>query len=204
MSDRILTNDFVTELTADSIKPFFLVSLTFTSSTLRLSTLQRDITWDSVTWYGNGWLHGIDPVVETQDLEAQGAIITLAGVPESIISLVLDQVSQGNLGKIYLGFLNSSNAVINSPYEIFRGYLDVPTIKENPQEPVIEITLESILIDLQRSKEGRYNNEHQQIYYPEDTGFRFVKSAAAWSGFWGNEKKEVKKKKRGKKNNKRK
>ena len=204
MSDRILTNDFVTELTADSIKPFFLVSLSFTSSTLRLSTLQRDIAWDSVTWYGNGWLHGIDPVVETQDLEAQGAIITLAGVPESIISLVLDQVSQGNLGKIYLGFLDSSNDVIDSPYEIFRGYLDVPTIKENPQEPVIEITLESILIDLQRSKEGRYNNEHQQIYYPEDTGFRFVKSAASWNGFWGNEKKEVKKKKRNKKNNKRK
>lgn len=193
---RILTNDVKTELVAAANKPFFLVYLQFSDSIIRLSTLRYDINWDSNLWFGNGWLHGIESVVENEDLEATGAIITLAGVPAAILSLVLSQTNQGGLGKIYLGFLNSSDAVISSPYELFRGYLDVPTIQEDSDEPVISISLESILVDLQRTKEGRYNNEHQHIYYSTDTGFRFVASAASWTGFWGKQAKKPQKKKR--------
>lgn len=201
---RSLSSSVQTELAAASNRPFFLAQLNFSGTTLRLSTLLGDVTWNSQTWYGNGWLQGIDAAAEQGDLESAGAKIILASVPSNILNLILAQCDQAGTASLWLGFLDSSGAIIADPYLIFKGYLDVPTLTEDAGEPSITLDLENVLADLERTKEGRYNKEHQHIYYPSDKGFDFVAAAADWTGYWGTKAKKPPKKKTAPKKTKRK
>lgn len=195
---RDLTANFITEITAENNRPIFLAELTFASSVIRLWTGIGDLTWDSKTWFGNGWLHGLTGMAETREVEAVGMEVELAGVPAAVLSAVLNESNQGKAGNIYLGFLNSSGAVIADPYLVFEGRMDVPTIYEDPLEPRVTIAYESRLIDLERAKEFSYTTETQQqfSYGANDKGFEFNSQAVEWTGFWGNQQKKPKKKKK--------
>lgn len=202
---RNLTASVVTELTASSVAPIFLVEIALASATIRLWTGNRELTWNSETWYGNGWLHGFGGATEVSEVEAVGCDIELAGVPQSVLSAVLNEANQGLSGKIWLGFLDDSEAVIADPYLLFEGKYDLATIVEDPEEPRVTISYESLLIELERTREFRYTTETQNqfSYGANDTGFRYNDAANEWSGFWGNEKNKPKKKKKNKKKKKR-
>lgn len=185
---RGLSADFITEINAGVYRPALFFEGVFTNGTLNLWTGYGDISWNSKTWLGNGWLHvGGAVSKESDDLAANGLSIELAGVPLSVISLVLSESKQGAPGKLWLGFLNSSNGVVSSPYLMFDGKYDLAEIDERQEDPVITIAYESRLIDLERSREFRYNTETQHTVwgYTEDRGFEYLPSVRDWSGAWG-------------------
>lgn len=182
---RDLTANFISELTADSNRPFLLFEGVFASSTLRLWTGWGNLSWDSKTWLGNGWFQSIGGIRESTEISAIGSDIVLAGVPSTLISIMLQDAQQNKEGKTYLGFLDANGAVISDPYLLYQGKLDVPTIEEDADTSSIILSYEGDLIDLDRPKEYRYTHESQQIFFPGDTGFRYVTSLQDWSGFWG-------------------
>lgn len=193
---RNLTAGFITEATANSNRPAIFFEATFISATIRLWTGIGDITWNSLTWLGNGWLGLPSGGDETEELQATGMQILLTGVPQAIISLVLQEIKQGAAGTLYLGFLDSSGAVIADPYPIFIGKADTATINEGIDSASISITYESKMIDFERSKEFRYTLESQRYFFPADTGFRYVSFLQDWTGFWGQQKNKPEKKKK--------
>ena len=86
---RDLTVDFQTELAAGLIYPVLFFYADLNSITLRLTTALNNLSWDSQTWLGNGWLYGVSPVPETTNIAAVGASVSLSGVPSELISAAL-------------------------------------------------------------------------------------------------------------------
>lgn len=191
---RNLTTSVKTEIAASLNRPFLLFEGEFSTFTLRLWTGSYDLSWDSKTWLGNGWFTTISSIEESNDLSANGIDITLSGVPQAMISTILDQVKQNAPGRVWLGFLDASGSVIADPYLAFSGKLDVPTIDDQVDGPVISISYESIMIDFDKEREYRYTPESQKLFNVNDKGFEYVAQIAkGYKGQWGPTQKQIKK-----------
>lgn len=192
---RALTAPMIAALTAPSAQPVFFYEGIFVGFTLRLWSGLGDISWNGETWLGNGWFRGFQGVEEDNDLGSTGMEIALAGVPQSLISTILGAIQQNAAGKLWIGALDSSGNIIADPYLMFVGRLDVPTVDDQTSGPIIQISYESHLVDLDRSKEYRYTSESQRIFNATDRGFEYVAQIAkGWKGQWGATQKDIKKK----------
>lgn len=192
MSRTGLTSAMVTAFTDSTLRPILIFEATFETSTLRLWDGIGDLSWNSQTWLGNGWFHGMSDVNEDNKLSSKGIDILLSGVPQTLISLILNEQSHSCRGKVWIGCLNSSEAIIADPYLLFEGGLSSPRIEDSPEKAEIILSYEDDLVILQKSKELRYNNESQKALFPTDKGFEFVSSLQDWKGFWGNQETELK------------
>ena len=116
----------------------------------------------------------ISPIEETTSIQAPGTVLKLSGVPSSILTLVDGEDYQGRVCRIYLGFLNSSGAVIADTYEIFRGLMDVMEDVEDGVTATVTLRAENALVDLERPVERRYTPEDQKLVDATDTFFDYV------------------------------
>jgi len=182
---RDLTAGVEAAISATEVKPFLLFEGNFSSGTTRMWSGYGDLSWNGQTWLGAGHLAAVSPITENDEVQANGISVSLTGIPSELISLVLNEVGQGRLGRIYIGFLDASDAVIVHPILAFEGRLDVPSIEEAGETSTISITYESRLIDLQRPRETRYTNEEQLRLYPSDVGFEFVPAMQEKEITWG-------------------
>lgn len=175
-----------TALESATLRPVYLVALEFgTSTVVYLNDRARNITWDSKTWLGNGWLRPIRSIEETPEVKATGCEITLTGEITSLIALVLNDARLSNYGTVYLGFLNDADTLIVNPYLIFKGALNVPTISTQGREIELVLSYESELRGLFRQKEFRYTDQSQQAFFAGDKGFQYTGLIENWNGFWG-------------------
>ena len=182
---RALTSGVVAEVTATSLRPILLFEGDFASGFVRFWTGYGTLTWNSNTWTGAGNLIGVSQVEETTEVAAKSLTVSLSGIPLANISLVLSNARQGRLGKIWLGVLDASGAVIADPYLAFTGRLDVPVIEDSGATATISVSYESRLIDLERPRGRRYTHEDQQIDYPTDLGFQYVSTLQDTQITWG-------------------
>jgi hypothetical protein len=182
---RDLTVSVQNAISADQVSPIILFEGEFASSTVRVWSGFGDLSWNSQTWIGVGTFGGISSIGETADIKANGVTISLSGIPLDMISLALSEVRQNKVGRVYMGFMDSSNDVISDPYLAFEGRLDVPAIQDDAETAVITITYESRLIDLQKAREIRYTDEEQKRLYSGDKGLEFVASLQEADIVWG-------------------
>jgi len=190
---------FFSELTGDSIEPFFAVEIKLddtdgtgydavgyaAENAIYVSTLPYDVVMDSKNFLGAGNLLGISSIEETGDIGARGASLTFAGVPEAYISLALTESYQQRECIIYFGSVNDIGSITPPYVELFRGYLDQLIIEENAEAPLIQLTVESKLIDLERPRVRRYTAGDQKRRFDGDKGLNFVESIQDQPLFWG-------------------
>lgn len=182
---RNLTPEFIAEAGAPSNSPVVLFRADFESSTLRLWNGLGELSWDSGTWLGNGWLQGVEGATETPEVEATTMTVQLSGIPLALISLLLNSQKQGAEGRLYIGFLGPSGAVVESPYLWWMGRFSHAELGDSGSEASAALVYTSPLVDMDRPNEFRWNNVTQKRFYPDDKGFRFIRSAAKWNGNWG-------------------
>jgi hypothetical protein len=168
MATRDLAAGQLAMIQALAKRPVLFYEGEFTGGTLRLWSGVGTISWNSQSWTGAGTLLGIGPIQETTEIRASGTTLSLNGVSSSIISVALAQCRQGLPGRVWLGGLDSSNAVIADPYMAFEGRLDVPEISDDGETCSVSVSYESRLIMLERPRERRVTHEDQQIDYPGD------------------------------------
>lgn len=196
---RNLTNDFVTEATAAQNIPIILFQGEFQGSTLRLWNGVGDLSWNSQTWLGNGWLQVIEGGEETTEVEAVTMTVVLSGIPSGVLSLILNDQRQKLNGLLYFGFLNTSTgAVVNSPYLWWKGQYSHAEIEEGAEASRVSLVYDSPLVDLDRPKERRWTDQGQQQIFAGDRGFEYVVAASNWRGTWGAERNKPGGKKPGK------
>jgi hypothetical protein len=181
---RDLTTAVINQIDATELQPFLLFRGEFATGVVRAWSGIGDLSWDGQTWVGTGSLLQVSSIQEAAETVANGAAITLTGVPLELISLALNSVRQGRDGRIYLGFLSNGSVVID-PVLVFQGKLDVPVIEEDGETASISIAYESRLIDLQKPRESRYTDQDQQRAYPGDLGMAFVPSLQEKTLNWG-------------------
>lgn len=182
---RDLTAGMLAEVTAQVMRPCVLFEGEFEGGTVRLWSGLGDLTWNGEVWTGAGNLLGVSAVEETTAVVANGVTVSLSGIPVEFRSAAIEGARQGKPGRLWLGALDASGALVADPYLLFAGRLDVPEITFGGETFEITITYESRLIDLTRPREWRYTHEAQQVLFPGDLGFEFVTTIQDKAVWWG-------------------
>lgn len=169
----------ITGITDTEIKPFYAVEMQFDSGTLRFWTGYGDITLESNTYTGTGDIMAVDLVEETSDLSAKSATITMQGVTSEIVALALTEPYQGRVCRILFGIEGQA------PVEIFGGFMDVMTIEDSGEASVISLTIESRLVELERTRPIRYTDESHKSRNAGDSYFSYVASLIDKDVVWG-------------------
>jgi hypothetical protein len=69
--------------------------------------------------------------------------------------------------------------------EVFAGELDQMNISEESSTATISVTVENVLIKLERPVVRRFTNEDQKSRFPNDRGLEFVAGLQDKEVFWG-------------------
>ena len=148
---------------------FVAVELMFDSGALRIWSGIGDKSIGGQTYTGAGSLLSVGGIEESDDLSAPGANISLNGVDTSLVSLAIQEPYQNRDCRILLGSGDDF-------FEIFSGFMDVMTIEDSGETCLINLSVESRLILLDRKVPLRYTQETQNSRYPGDTFFSTVAS----------------------------
>ena len=168
-------------LGSDVIEPFFAVELEFDSGTLRLWTGIGSKVINGEEYTGAGNFLQISEIQETAEIQAAGATLTLSGIPSEILSFALTEPYQQRPARIYFGLVGEEADMA----EVFTARMDQMAIEEGPEVCRIQLTIENILVDLERARVLRYTNNDQQSRFPDDRGLEFVESLQNKELFWG-------------------
>jgi hypothetical protein len=177
---RDLTTALMAEMAKKSLAPILLVETQFLSGWVRLWTGRGGLQWNGETWGGivlpNDQLIGaISQLTESNDMTADMMTLSLSGIPSTAIAQVLNEVRPSFVCNVYLGALDTATGLpIATPYRSWSGYTDVPTISDAGETCTIQLTVESRMAELQRTRDWWYTHEDQQLISPGDMGFQFV------------------------------
>jgi len=182
---RGVTAAVLTELQASGNEPRYFIEIEFAGGTVNFWTGTGSRSWDSKTWTAAANALVISTLSESATLRATGAEVTLNGITSANLSNALSNARQNKAMTIWIGFLDSSNAVVADPYKVFSGFVDVVQIAENPESAAITVAAESRLITLTRRRTLRYSSESQKQLFSGDKGLDFIAKIQNWNEQWG-------------------
>ena len=182
---RSLSAGMITEVTAKSLSPIVLLKAEFDSGDLNLWTGIGNLSYGGDTYTGAGNLLGISTITESVNLEANGVNFTISGIPSSIISTALSEDYQGRNISCYFACLDSSGALVSSPYLLFKGRMDVLEITESGESASVTVRAENALIDFRRIKERRFTDKDQKAVYSTDKGLEYIDQLPDREIIWG-------------------
>lgn len=139
-----------------------------------------DRTIGSNTYLGTGQMLTLGGMEEVSDLSAKSMSLTLEGVDSSIVSIALQEPYQRRQAKVYMGEKSSSSVV-----QIFSGQMDQMSIEDSGETSVINLVIESKLVELERARNWRYTHESHKSRYSDDTFFTYVQDIQDKSIAWG-------------------
>lgn len=184
--DRGMTAGMLTELAKDVNRPIHLVEIEWPTLTVRLTDAAVNLTWNSQTWLASQYL-GFSGLEESADLIIPRCTITLSGVDQSVVSLLLQDSYFNRPARLRKGFITDALQVVVDPKILVDGRLDRPIITTNPDDGtcVASIDIVSRLAAFETGTGRHTNNEDQQKFFPGDLGFQYVSSEAEQILNWG-------------------
>lgn len=166
------------------VRPVMFVELGYDSGTSRIHNSIVTITWGGNEWLGVGTLGAIDTIEESTELKVSGLGMALSGLSNDVVGKVLDENYQGRPAKVYIGWLDENMQLLANPEQVFYGFIDTQSISVG-QTAQVSITVENRLVDWDRPRVLRFNNETQQARFFGDRGLEFVEQAAEKQIVWG-------------------
>lgn len=177
---RSIPTGLLTALTQTAIQPYYAVEMLFDTAPLRFWSGLGERTIEGNTYIGAGSLMRISELEEIGDLSAKSATVSFSGIPTELVSLALVEPYQRRVCRVLLGETSTSAAT-----EMFSGKMNTMTIEDAPDSAVIQLTIESRLVELGRSKPRRYNHESHIARYPGDNFFLYVADLQDKQVPWG-------------------
>lgn len=181
---RDMSTDIELAIQSSNVPYLVLVELDFVEGIVRLSNTSYNIEWDGHTWIAAGNLGTVSAIEEGQDLQEYGCTLTLSGISADYIAKCLGTGYQGRSASIWLAPLTDDYQILAAPIVIFKGSMDTMPISLG-SDASIQLTVESKLIDWERPRVRRYNNEDQTAEFPADRGFEFVALMVEKELVWG-------------------
>lgn len=197
---RTINANLLTALTGDSVEPYYAVELLFDTRTItdvngdsldvgpiRLWTGYGDRTINvqgsDQVFTGTGAILAIAAAEEVSDLSAKSMTLSFTGLATDIISIALQEQYQRRKARVYLGEASRSEVV-----EIFSGRMDTMKIEDEGTSANVSLTIESKLVELERSRNWRYTHESHSSRLAEsdtDSFFQFVADLQDKTITWG-------------------
>lgn len=179
-----------TAAAAENVVPVVLAALSFDSGVIRACSAPFNVTIDAdgdgsaEIYFGVGDLGGVGQVQESRELRANNVTVELSGIPPELLSIALGEQYQGRPGRLWLLLFDANHRPIGSPCLVFKGRLDTMTIERGPTSR-IQVSIESLLVDLERPRKRLYTDADQQAVFPGDRGLAFVAQMVDKSLTWG-------------------
>jgi hypothetical protein len=186
---RDISSGMLTPLLNNQIVPCFMAAITFLSTTVYAWTGVGTLIYAGNDYIGIGSFGRISAVTEGTDIQAYGMTVELSGIDPLILAETMGDVQQGAPATIYFALLSPvTGAIEGTPYPIFVGTVDKPTLSMGVPTISISLALESRMADLQRASLRRYTSADQQGIggYPTDTAMNWIESlndaSIKWNG----------------------
>jgi|SRR5882672_554980 len=174
-----------TEAAKEHVLMFVAAAFDFASGISRYWSGIGDLTFGGFTYTGTGELGSISTPSESIRLIGETKTFRLSGVDPAIVPETDIDASFGRDVTEYFGFLNpDTHALIAAPEINWEGRMDAMR-RVDGEEPVIDVNCEHRSVWLQRTDGWRYNNEHQQQFFPGDLGFDQLPAQESKDFFWG-------------------
>ena len=184
---RTVGSSFLTQLSSSRTRPFYAVEFFYTQN-LRIWTGYGELNTLGQTFIGLGNLISISHIEETSQTKANGIRIVASGLNGDVLAQAINGTQQGVLVKLHFGVLETTSnaqAVVDTPYEIFSGFVDTVTIEEGADSSAIAFNIESKLIALEKPLDFRYTDQDQKHFFPDDKGLEFVDDLQDKEVAWG-------------------
>ena len=194
---RTMTTAVATALCAPVVRMALLASLQFSTETVYIWTGLYPLTWGGMTFTGVGDMGDVAGISEDSTVEAKGVTVSLSGIPSARISDVLFATRVLYDANIWVAVFDESGAIIPDPIFTYKGKMDAPATQDNANTCTCTISLENILVDLNRACYRRYTDQDQQMDLAAtltllglpsatvDTGFSHVAGLQEQITFWG-------------------
>lgn len=181
MSRTSIDGDTLTALQAANVKMFALVELDFDADRVYLCDLAFDVEWDGNTYLAAQGIGTIEPITET-DTEARGIVLTLSAVNQAAIATALAEEVQGREALIRLAIVDGETLRVDPV--VWRGVMDVLTIENRDEQPVIRVTAEHQMIAWQQPSGALFSDAEQQQLHPGDKFCEFAAQIAEATIVW--------------------
>ncbi|MGA2650426.1 MAG: hypothetical protein ABSF28_07875 [Terracidiphilus sp.] len=173
---RDVSTGMQTPLQTNNIRFCFLAMLTFHTQTVYCWNGVGTLVYGGNIYLGVGSFGKIGKITEGSAPEAYGTTLGLSGIDPVILAECLDDIQLGAPAILYFALLDNNGNIYGTPYPLFVGTIDQPSIRASTDTVTITLALENKLANLLRPNQRRWTNADQQVYYPGDTGFAFVES----------------------------
>ena len=192
-----VTTAMQASLSASVLRPAFLAALTFASETVYMWTGLGSLTWNGMTFIGEGDLASIGTISGGSTVSPKSLTLGLSGIPSSQVNDVLWETRAMKSVKIWFANFDESCNLIPDPVLAYSAMLDRPSIEDSGDSIRCEITCENRPADLNRECYRRYTADDQQLDLADlltklglpstttDTGFRFVPQCQQHTFYWG-------------------
>ena len=165
------------------------VRLTTPDGTYRFATTASSLTISAVDvlpFQALGQLVKVGDAVKDIKSTANETTITLVGIDQTMLGLVLGQNIKGSQLEMWHGFFDTNGALITTGgsgglYQFFNGYVNSFAISEQWNEEsrsfmgAITVSASSIQLILQNRTAGRFTNNNSWTFYnPTDTSMNRV------------------------------
>lgn len=170
--ERSLTLAVKTQLGGDSITPVHLLDVMLDSGAVYLTDAYKPLVFGGNTYTALGHLIQFDRIEETAQMQVNSTTIILGGVDQTMYALFLGERYVNRKAAIWLGFLNSTGALVVDPVKVLDGRLDEPFIDEDPDAGTA--TLGARIInqwsDYERINGRQANHNSQKHLFSTDKG----------------------------------
>jgi hypothetical protein len=182
---RQLDTALAAAISSGDITPFFMAQLSFKTQIQWVWTGVGNLVWSGQTFVGVGSVAKIGTIQEGSVVYAYGTTVTLSGIDPDLLGECLTDMEPGAQATLWFGVLSSAGTIIGSPYQVFSGSMDQPTVSVGVDTISITLALETKMLDLSRASNRRYTSADQRLYFPTDSAFGWVEPLNDMADVWG-------------------
>ena len=170
---RPINSATIAELAKDSFITAHLVKIDFETA-VYLTECPQNLGYSGNTYNSSSALKGISSVTETSEVQVGAVSITLSGVSQEYISILLSQTYIDRQVTVQRVLLGNDYSIIGDPILIYDGRIQSFSITDNSDTSTVSIMASSHWADFEKKAGRRTNHNSQQIYFPGDLGFEFA------------------------------
>lgn len=183
---RVMTSAMLSAIQSGILRPAYFVSMTFRSGVANIWTGFGPITWNSITWQGQGKLLSISAIEEGSTVAARGISIGLSGIPTDMLTDAISDFKIAAPVLVYFGLFDAAGALIADPVQAWGGRMDKPKVRWTGPTATIDIACETKFIEMNTAVDRRRTHDDQQLDHPGDLVFSFVAGLQEKPINWGN------------------
>lgn len=173
-------------LQADHSARIYFIFLDLANDPFYACTGTKPYSFNAQTWLGIGEINGIGDVAHASDAAARQLVLTLSGVDAYITEPLLNRSNyKGRKAEIYRGLLDENEDLIDDPWIIWDGRMDVGSVTLEQGTAVARMTCEPSAARLLRPNVSRYADEDHKLRHGTDDFFNLLPEMIKKDVLWG-------------------